>query len=119
MPVSRVPEFLRRADEAVAKAVPGIRVVGFGHVGDGNIHYNVSGPKGGNNQAFLARWEEINEIVHDIVHDMGGSISAEHGLGRLKREEITRYKSQTEMDLMRKIKALIDPKGIMNPGKVL
>ena len=119
VPVSRVPEFLRRADEAVAKAVPGIRVVGFGHVGDGNIHYNVSVPKGGNNQAFLARWEEINEIVHDIVHDMGGSISAEHGLGRLKREEITRYKSQTEMDLMRKIKALIDPKGIMNPGKVL
>jgi FAD/FMN-containing dehydrogenase len=119
VPLSRIAEFIDRADAALEQAYPGIRPCGFGHVGDGNIHYNVSVPKGGDDQEFLARWEEINEIVHDIVHEMGGSISAEHGLGRLKREEITRYKSQTEMELMRKIKALIDPKGIMNPGKVL
>lgn len=119
VPVSRVPEFLRAADAAVTAAYPGIRIVGFGHAGDGNIHYNLSVPKGGDNQAFLAEWERINEIVHDIVHSMGGSISAEHGLGRLKREEIKRYKSQTELDIMRKIKGVLDPKGIMNPGKVL
>ena len=119
VPVSRVPDFLRAADAAVTAAYPGIRIVGFGHVGDGNIHYNLSVPKGGDNQAFLAEWERINEIVHDIVQSMNGSISAEHGLGRLKREEIKRYKSQTELDIMRKIKGVLDPRGIMNPGKVL
>lgn len=120
VPVSRVPEFLARADAAVEAALPGVRVVAFGHLGDGNMHYNLSQPvEGWELDAFLGEWERMNRIVHDIVADMDGSISAEHGIGRLKRDELPLYKSAVALDLMRQMKATLDPKGIMNPGKVI
>jgi FAD/FMN-containing dehydrogenase len=119
VPVSKVPEFLARADAAVTKAMPGVRPCAFGHVGDGNIHYNLTQPAGADTEAFLAEWGRMNRVVHDIVHALGGSISAEHGLGRIKRDEVKRYKEEIELKLMRSIKAALDPQGIMNPGKVL
>jgi FAD/FMN-containing dehydrogenase len=119
VPVSRVGEFVERADAALQRAFPGIRIVAFGHVGDGNLHYNQSRPEAGENAAFIASQPQVNEIVHDIVHELGGSISAEHGIGQLKREEILRYKSPLEMEMMRAIKRAFDPQGLMNPGKVL
>jgi FAD/FMN-containing dehydrogenase len=119
VPVSAIAEFITRASAAVTKVLPGIRPVPFGHMGDGNVHFNLSQPLGMDAAAYLARWDEFNKIVHDIVADMGGSISAEHGLGRMKREEITRYKSAVEMDLMRAVKHALDPRGIMNPGKLV
>jgi len=119
VPISAIAEFIARASAAVTKVLPGIRPVPFGHMGDGNVHFNLSQPLGMERDVFLARWDEFNKIVHDIVADMGGSISAEHGLGRMKREEITRYKSAVEMDLMRAVKHALDPRGIMNPGKLV
>ncbi|MBI1776174.1 MAG: FAD-binding oxidoreductase [Proteobacteria bacterium] len=119
VPVARVPAFMQEAHARVLKLEPKARLVAFGHVGDGNIHFNVAEPVGGDAKAFLARWAEFNRVVHDCVVEFGGSISAEHGIGRLKREELQHYKSATELDLMRRIKAALDPKGIMNPGKVL
>lgn len=118
VPVSRIPEFLARADAALAAAFPGIRVVAFGHVGDGNLHYNLSKPDAQDNALFLASQNEVNRIVHDTVHALNGSISAEHGIGQLKREEILRYKSATEIELMRTIRTALDPRGLMNPGKL-
>ena len=108
-----------RAVAAVTAAMPGIRPLPFGHIGDGNIHFNLSQPPGMDADEFLSHWAEMNCIVHDIVTDPDGSISAEHGIGRLKREEITRYKNALEIDMMRKVKAALDPEGIMNPGKVI
>jgi D-lactate dehydrogenase (cytochrome) len=119
IPVSRVPEFLARATEAVEAACPGIRPCAFGHVGDGNIHFNLTQPAGAEREAYLARWEEMNRIVHDIVAGLGGSISAEHGIGRLKVEELTHYKAPLELELMRKVKRALDPENLMNPGKVV
>ena len=119
VPVSRIPEFLERAGSALQHAWPGIRIVAFGHVGDGNLHYNQSKPEAGENAAFIAAQPQVNEMVHDIVHQLGGSISAEHGIGQLKREEILRYKSPLEMQMMRTIKQAFDPRGLMNPGKVV
>jgi len=119
VPVSRVPDFIARADAALKLNFPGVRIVCFGHIGDGNLHYNQSRTEALDNEAFLAATPEVNRIVHDIVNELGGSISAEHGLGQLKREEILRYKSEVEMDLMRAVKKAFDPRGIMNPGKVL
>ncbi|WP_182084698.1 FAD-binding oxidoreductase [Aureimonas sp. ME7] len=119
VPVAMVPEFLRWADAAVLRAIPGARLVSFGHLGDGNIHYNVSQPIGVDKQAFLDRWGEINTLVHGIVAEMGGSFAAEHGIGQLKRDELARTKPAVEMDLMRGIKRVFDPYGIMNPGKVV
>ena len=119
VPVSAIPVFLERADAALAVAFPGIRVVAFGHVGDGNLHYNLSKPDAQENATFIAAQPAVNRIVHDLVHALGGSISAEHGIGQLKREEILRYKSPVEMALMRLIKQAIDPRGLMNPGKVV
>ncbi|MBM3569451.1 MAG: FAD-binding oxidoreductase [Alphaproteobacteria bacterium] len=119
VPRSAIPEFIDRAVAACARAAPGVRCLPFGHIGDGNIHFNVSQPAGGDRAAFLARFEAINHAVYDVAHALGGSISAEHGLGRMKVEEILRYKDPVEMAVMRRIKALFDPKGIMNPGKVL
>jgi FAD/FMN-containing dehydrogenase len=119
VPVSRIAEFIARADAAVRAAFPEVRIVCFGHIGDGNLHYNQSKPDAQSNSAFIARTEAVNRIVHDLVHELGGSISAEHGLGQLKREEVLRYKSGTEMDMMRAIKRALDPRGLMNPGKVL
>ncbi|MCL2635645.1 MAG: FAD-binding oxidoreductase [Betaproteobacteria bacterium] len=119
VPLSRLADFLARADAALAAAFPGIRVVAFGHVGDGNLHYNLSRPASGDNTAFIARQPAVHRLVHDIVHALEGSISAEHGLGQLKREEILRYKSAAEMALMRALKQALDPRGLMNPGKLL
>ena len=119
VPVSRVAEFLAAADRAVADAVPGIRICSFGHLGDGNVHYNLSRPQSSGDAAFDARYAELNRVVHDIVTAMKGSISAEHGIGRLRREELQHYKSPVALDLMKKIKAALDPDNLMNPGKVL
>ncbi|TNE56978.1 MAG: FAD-binding oxidoreductase [Alphaproteobacteria bacterium] len=119
LPASKIAEFLERANDLVAKACPGIRPVPFGHLGDGNLHYNLTQPEDMDKQAYLDQWPQISRIVHDLVSEMGGSISAEHGLGQLKRDEIKRYKSEIEMDLMRRIKQAFDPKGLMNPGKVV
>lgn len=119
LPVSRIPEFIMRCDAALEAAFPGVRIVCFGHLGDGNLHYNQSKPLAQDNAGFIAQTADVNRIVHDLVHELGGSISAEHGLGQLKREEILRYKSAVEMDMMRAIKRALDPRGLMNPGKVL
>jgi FAD/FMN-containing dehydrogenase len=119
LPVSRIAEFIGQADAALAAAFPGVRIVCFGHVGDGNLHYNQSKPHAQDNTAFVGQTAPVNRIVHDLVHRLGGSISAEHGLGRLKREEVLRYKSDVEMDMMRAVKKALDPKALMNPGKVL
>jgi D-lactate dehydrogenase (cytochrome) len=119
IPISRIGEFIEAADARLAAAFPGVRTVTFGHVGDGNLHYNVAHPEGGDEAAFLARIAEVNRVVHDCVAAFDGSISAEHGLGQYKRDEIVRYKSPVEMELMRAIKRTLDPLGIMNPGKVL
>jgi FAD/FMN-containing dehydrogenase len=120
VPVSQVAEFIRRADAELSKAYHGIRIVAFGHMGDGNIHYNTSLPEAAQNQEFIDRHEhDVNRIVYDVVAKLDGSISAEHGLGQLKCEEVTRYKSAVELDLMRSIKKALDPDGLMNPGKVV
>jgi D-lactate dehydrogenase (cytochrome) len=119
VPVSQVANFILRASAAVTATLPGIRPVAFGHVGDGNVHFNLLEPVGADRTQFLGRWEEFNRIVHDIVADMDGSISAEHGIGRLKVEELAHYRAALELALMRRIKHAIDPDGTMNPGKVL
>jgi FAD/FMN-containing dehydrogenase len=123
VPISKIPHFMAEAEQAVLAAVPGARICAFGHLGDGNIHYNISQPlsndMGGNKAAFIDRWREVNAIVHGIVLAAGGSISAEHGIGQLKRDELAQIRSPIEMDLMRRIKHAFDPAGIMNPGKVV
>lgn len=119
VPVSRIASFVAAADAALGNAYPGIRIVCFGHIGDGNLHYNQSMPVAARNDNLIKETPRINRIVHDLVHAHGGSISAEHGLGQLKREEINRYKSDLEIELMRSIKKALDPRGLMNPGKVL
>jgi FAD/FMN-containing dehydrogenase len=119
VPVAAVPDFIAEADAAVVKLIPGSRPVAFGHLGDGNIHYNVSQPVGGNSADFMARWHEVNDVVFAIVLRMGGSISAEHGIGVLKRDELPDVKDKVAIELMRSFKAMLDPLGIMNPGKVL
>lgn len=119
IPVSRIPAFIAQAEDALTRRWPGLRVVVFGHIGDGNLHYNLSRPAALDNHAFVALTPEVNRLVHDLVAALGGSISAEHGLGQLKRDEITRYKSALELELMRRVKQALDPAGIMNPGKLL
>jgi FAD/FMN-containing dehydrogenase len=119
VPVSRTPRFIAAASAAVIALIPGARVVAFGHVGDGNIHFNVSQPVGADTAAFLARWDEVNRAVHAIVRDLEGSISAEHGIGQMKRELLAEVKSPVEIELMRGLKRLLDPRGILNPGKLL
>jgi len=119
VPVSSLAAFIVEATEAVTARLPDIRPVPFGHVGDGNIHFNLSQPAGADKAGFLARWGEFNDIVHGIVARLGGSISAEHGIGRLKRDELVRYKAPLELELMARIKRALDPDNIMNPGKVL
>ncbi|THF66832.1 FAD-binding oxidoreductase [Pseudothauera nasutitermitis] len=119
VPVGRIPVFLERAGEALRQVWPGVRIVAFGHLGDGNLHYNLSHGREAENTAFIARGGEVNRIVHDLVDALGGSISAEHGIGQLKRGELQRYKSAVELDMMRALKQALDPQGLMNPGKVL
>lgn len=119
VPVALLPAFLVRAADVVQSVCPGARPVPFGHFGDGNVHYNISQPPEMAREAFLALWDEMACAVHDVVVSLGGSISAEHGIGRLKRDELVRVKSPVEIELMRRIKAALDPKGILNPGKLL
>lgn len=119
VPLHATPDFLARAIATVEAMIPGCRAVPFGHLGDGNIHFNVSQPVGADKEAFLARWNEINRSVHAIVTEMHGSISAEHGIGRLKRYLLPSVKDPVELALMKTLKATLDPQGILNPGAVL
>jgi FAD/FMN-containing dehydrogenase len=119
VPVSRLADFIAAADAAVTAACPGVRIVSFGHVGDGNVHYNLSQPPGSERAVFAASREPLARIVHDLAVALGGTFSAEHGIGRLKRDELRRYRSAVEVDVMQRIKNALDPKGLMNPGKVL
>ena len=119
VPVSKIPEFLEKVSAAVFLAMPGARMVPFGHMGDGNIHCNISQPVAMDKQVFLSRWNELTDIVNEIVVSFGGSISAEHGIGQLKVGLLRRYKDPVALEVMRTIKAALDPKGLMNPGKVL
>lgn len=119
MPVSAIPAFVAATDRALEQALPGVRLVTYGHVGDGNLHYDLSGPVGWDAAAFRARADVLSRIVYDSTAAFGGSISAEHGLGRSKRDVVADYKDALELDLMRGVKQLLDPAGLMNPGKVL
>ncbi|MFN3689269.1 FAD-binding oxidoreductase [Salinarimonas sp.] len=119
VPVSRVADFIVEASAACEAAMEGVRVCAFGHFGDGNIHFNLSQPVGMEKAAYLREWERFNRIVHDIVHAYDGSIAAEHGIGLIKRDELLRYKDPVAIETMRAIKAALDPKDILNPGKVV
>ncbi|MCW2285649.1 FAD/FMN-containing dehydrogenase [Rhodoblastus acidophilus] len=119
LPVALVPAFLAEAGPIVEKTIPGARPVPFGHMGDGNVHYNITQPVGADKAAFLARWEELNEAVHAVVTRMHGSISAEHGVGVLKRDLLPGVKDPVALEVMRRFKTALDPKGTLNPGKVL
>lgn len=119
IPISRIAEFIERASTAVVSRVPGIRPCPFGHIGDGNIHFNLSQPPAMDSADFLTHWEALSRVVHDIVADMSGSFAAEHGIGRLKPAEVAHYKSSVEIDLMRRLKTAFDPTGILNPGAVI
>lgn len=119
VPVARIPEFLERAAAVVEQVCPGARPVPFGHFGDGNLHYNVSQPEGMDRAQYLALWDTMADAIFDLVTQLDGSISAEHGIGQMKREALVRYKPAVEIDVMRAIKHALDPKGILNPGKLL
>jgi FAD/FMN-containing dehydrogenase len=116
VPLSRIADFLGRAELAVEAVFPGARPIPFGHVGDGNIHYNVVQPEGADPARFAAAGELAAEAVHDVVAALGGSISAEHGLGRMKTAEALRYKSAVEVEAMRAVRAALDPRRLLNPG---
>jgi FAD/FMN-containing dehydrogenase len=119
VPVAAIPAFIEQANAAVSKLIPGTRLLPFGHVGDGNIHYNVTQPEGSDKAEFLARWDEVNAVVFAVVKKFGGSISAEHGVGVMKRDILPLYKDPVALELMRGLKRMLDPNGILNPGKVL
>jgi FAD/FMN-containing dehydrogenase len=119
LPVSSIAAFLDATNPQLDAAFPGCQLVCFGHLGDGNLHYNVAPPPGISNDDFLRNQDAVNRVVHDSVMAFGGSISAEHGIGALKRGELARYKPAVELNMMRAIKAALDPLGIMNPGKIL
>ncbi len=119
VPVAAIPDFLAKATPQVLALLPGARAVSFGHLGDGNLHFNFNSPRPGDDPAFLARWDEVQQVVHDIVKEFGGSISAEHGIGAMKVASLPRYKSHEELDAMRALKAAFDPKNILNPGKTV
>lgn len=119
VPVSRVAEFIHMATKACEAEMPGVRVCAFGHFGDGNIHFNLTQPVGMDKAEYLGEWARFNRIVHDIVHGMNGSISAEHGIGLIKRDELVHYKDPVAIDLMQSLKRALDPQNILNPGKVV
>jgi FAD/FMN-containing dehydrogenase len=119
VPVAAVPDFIAEAVAAVTRLVPGTRPIPFGHLGDGNVHFNVTQPAGADKDAYLARWAEMNAVVHAVAAKFGGSISAEHGIGRLKRDLLPQVKDPVALEMMRALKRTLDPKGILNPGKVL
>lgn len=116
LPVSRLPAFLERALPAVREMLPGVRPCPFGHVGDGNLHFNLSKPHGSDDAAFMSHAERVHTLVHDLVVAMGGSIAAEHGIGRLKAAMLARYKQPVELDMLRAIKSALDPDNRLNPG---
>jgi FAD/FMN-containing dehydrogenase len=117
--VENVPEFIARASEAVVKVVPGARPMPFGHLGDGNIHFNVTQPPGMDRDAYLAHAPDVHAAVYAIIEEMGGSIAAEHGIGRYKRDLLPGVKSAIELDMMRRLKRAFDPNNILNPGRVI
>ncbi len=119
VPVSALPHFIEDATKALDAFMPSTRLCCFGHMGDGNMHFNVSQPLGMDKQAYLGHWHAMNRVIHDVVLKHRGSFSAEHGIGVLKREDMARYKSPVELEVMRSFKRALDPKGILNPGKVL
>ncbi len=119
VPIASIPDFISEAAKIIETIAPGARIVCFGHMGDGNLHYNVSQPVGVDKQAYLALWGEMNHRIHTLVMSYNGSFSAEHGIGQLKRKELVAFKSPVALSLMRSIKQLFDPKNIMNPGKML
>ncbi|MDP3137590.1 MAG: FAD-linked oxidase C-terminal domain-containing protein, partial [Burkholderiaceae bacterium] len=120
IPVSRIPQFVQETDALLAAAIPGIRMVNFGHLGDGNLHYNVQAPLGMDPKVFLAEREgEVNTVVYDSVARFAGSISAEHGVGTLKLDKMQHHKSPVALALMRSIKRALDPRNLLNPGRVL
>ena len=119
VPVAAVPQFIAEANAAVVKLIPGSIPMPFGHAGDGNIHYNVTQPPDANGAEFLKRWDEVNKVVFEVVTRLGGSISAEHGIGIQKRDKLPNYKDPVALDLMRTLKRALDPNGILNPGKVI
>ncbi len=120
VPVSRIPAFCAETDALLAREIPGVRLVNFGHLGDGNLHYNVQAPEGGDAVAFLREQEDrVNSLVFDAVQRFDGSISAEHGVGSLKAAKLPQYKSAVALQMMRAIKQALDPQGVMNPGRVL
>lgn len=119
VPIDRIPEFIDQARQLIQENFPQARPVPFGHMGDGNLHYNISQPIGADKVQFLSQWERMNQIIHKLTQDFGGSISAEHGIGQLKRHLLTQVKDPVALDLMRNLKAMLDPLGILNPGKVI
>ncbi len=119
VPISQIAEFMARARKLVEREIPGVRVCAFGHVGDGNIHFNLSQPVGSNREEFVAKWQPINRQVNELLALLGGSISAEHGIGRLKMDPLAHFRSDVELDIMRRIKNTLDPDTIMNPGKLI
>jgi D-lactate dehydrogenase (cytochrome) len=119
VPVAAVPAFIAEANAAVTRLIPGSRPLPFGHLGDGNIHYNVNQPEGADKAAFVARWDDVNAVVFEVVAKYNGSISAEHGIGVMKRDLLPKVKDPVAFELMRTLKRTLDPKGILNPGKVL
>ena len=120
VPISKIADFVSQTDTALAAAIPGVRIVNFGHLGDGNLHYNVQAPEGVDSALFLQTSEAtINTLVFDGVTAFGGSISAEHGIGSLKAHTLPKYKSPVALRMMREIKRALDPKNILNPGRVL
>jgi FAD/FMN-containing dehydrogenase len=119
LPISKIPNFIEEAKKIILEQLPNARIIDFGHLGDGNLHYNVAAPKGENVDAFMKNKVVVNELIHDLVDQMGGSISAEHGIGANKAHELVKYKTPTELNLMKKIKAGLDPRGMFNPKKIL
>ncbi len=119
VPVSKIPAFIEKAGAYVRGIVPGVHIVAFGHLGDGNIHYNLTQPDDMQTDVFMANWDEITQHVHALAANLGGSFSAEHGIGEIKRDDLQRLRGETEIDVMRRIKRALDPKGILNPGKVI
>ena len=119
VPVGKVPDFIKAADPAVYEIVPEARIVDFGHMGDGNLHYNISQPVGWTAEQFFAHEDALHDAINDLVLKFGGSISAEHGIGQLKRDKLAKIKDPVALSLMKRLKRELDPAGIMNPGKVI
>jgi FAD/FMN-containing dehydrogenase len=119
VPVAAVPAFIKEANDAVTKLIPGARPLPFGHLGDGNIHYNVTQPAGADKAEYLKRWDDVNAAVFAVVRKYDGSISAEHGVGVVKRDLLPSVKDPVALELMHSLKQMLDPRGILNPGKVL